>query len=179
MYLCYSLFQLIAVHGFSLIPFHFHFTVSLFLHFAFLYCELVSSPFPSLPPPLSLFHFLLFLYYSYTSPVIPLYFSLVERDYIPPLNFSVTELFIVPISFLPWIFPLSISLHYYVAWSPSLLHGNLPWSSTGLQLLPPSCFFFFILLFITSSYTDFYSFVFCSSLLPTSSLICPCPSPSY
>ena len=39
-----------------------------------------------------------------TSPLVPLYLSLVLRDhttFLPPLNFSVTKLFIVVISFLP------------------------------------------------------------------------------
>jgi hypothetical protein len=40
----------------------------------------------------------------------------------------------------------------------------------------PILFFCFILLFITSCCTDFYSFVICSTLLSTSSLTCPCPS---
>ena len=39
--------------------------------------------------------------------------------------------------------------------------------------------FLFFLLLITSCYTDFYSFVLCSSLISTSSLPCPCPSLHY
>jgi hypothetical protein len=59
--------------------------------------------------------------------------------------------------------------------SPSHTRGNLPWSSSGLWHLPPS---FFLSLFITSWFTDFYSFVLCSSLIPTSSLTCPSPLPT-
>jgi len=43
----------------------------------------------------------------------------------------------------------------------------------------PHSLFCFILVFITSCCTDFYSFVLCSSLLSTFSLTGPCPSPHY
>jgi hypothetical protein len=56
-------------------------------------------------------------------------------------------------------------------WSPRPTHSNLPRKSSGLEHLTPP----FLSLFITSLYTDFYSFVLCSSLTSTSSLTCPSP----
>jgi hypothetical protein len=86
----------------SIFSVHSHFTLVFFLSFPFLYYLPIYSHFPSFPS-FSLFPFLPFLYHSYTSPPVLLYFSLVPRDYTPspPLNFSVTELFVVLISFLP------------------------------------------------------------------------------
>jgi hypothetical protein len=72
------------------LPFHLLFT-NFFSFFCF-------SPF-------SLFPFMPFLYHLDTSPPVPFHLDLGLRDYIPPLNFSVTEFFIVLISFLPSVFP--------------------------------------------------------------------------
>jgi hypothetical protein len=79
------------------LPFFYFTSVStfiLFLPFSFLYHYFSISSF--LP-----FSFLPFQYYLDTSSLVPLYLSLIPTHYVSPLNFSVTELFIVLISFLP------------------------------------------------------------------------------
>jgi hypothetical protein len=70
-----------------------------FFHFTSIYTVFCLSP--SVSSVIYSSPFLPFLYYSDTSLSLPLYLGLVPRDYIPSLNFSVTELFIVLISFLP------------------------------------------------------------------------------
>jgi len=82
----------------------------------FFYYLPVSSPFSSFTP-FSMFPFLPLLYYSDTSPPVLFHLGLQLRDYIPPLNFSVTELFIVLISFLPKFSPvLQSALFSLVSW---------------------------------------------------------------
>ena len=73
-----------------------------------------------------------FLYYADTFPPVCLYLGLVPRDYIHPLNFIVTELFFILISFLPYFF-LYPSVHIITFLGLPALHMViLPWSSTGL-----------------------------------------------
>ena len=89
---------------FPFFPFTSISTVVLYLPFSFLYYLPISSPL------LTLLHLPPFLYHSDTSPPVPLYLDLVLRDYIPPPNFSVTELFTVFSFYLPSVFP-SLIVH--------------------------------------------------------------------
>ena len=86
-------------------PFHFHLYCLFFVPFTFIYYFSISSPFLLFPfslfPAISYRSFSALLYYLDTSPTLPLDLGLVPRDYIPSLNFSVTELFVVLIFFLP------------------------------------------------------------------------------
>ena len=116
-------------------------TVILFLPSPFLYYLPISSPFPF--SFFSLLPFMPFLYYSDISCPVLLYLGLVPRDYNPPLNFSVTELFIVLISFLHQIFPCpSICIIMFLG-LPALYMVILPWISTRLRHLPCPLFFLF------------------------------------
>ena len=92
-------------------PFYFHFSLSVppLLSFCFspsLYIIIYHSPFLFSLLSFVSYHliyvpFLSLHYYPDILPPTPLYFGLLLRDYIPPLNFSVTELFIVSTCFLP------------------------------------------------------------------------------
>lgn len=102
-------------------------TVVFSLSFPFLYYLpifsplLLSTPFfvscYFIPVP-----FLPFLYHSNTSPPIPLHLGLVQTLQ-PPLNFSITELFIVMISFLFHFFPCP-SVHIMFHLSPDSAHST-------------------------------------------------------
>ena len=66
------------------------------------------------------------------------------------------------------VFPVSFSPHYLFLGLPALQVVILPWSSTGLLLLPPSCCFVFIFLLITIYCTEIYFVLWCN--LPVSFL---------
>lgn len=135
-----SLFSL-----FFLVPLHFH-----LFYFTLFYCRFVS-PFLFLSlftnsfsfsflTPFSLFPFLPCLYYSH---VFLLSLDIIPTDYIPPLNFSFTEMFIVLIFYFLYIFPLSFGPYFNVPQSWVSASGNLPYSSTILRLFSSSFLFNF------------------------------------
>ena len=119
--------------------------------------------------PISLVPSLPFLYYSDTSPHVPLYLGLVSRDFFPSLNYSVLNFSLFSLRF--FLCP-SVRTHYYVPLSPGPTRRNLPWSKTGpWKLLSP--FFLYLLPVVVLIFTHLF-FVVVSYLLPR-----PCPSPSH
>jgi hypothetical protein len=107
-----------------------------------------------------------FLYYSDTSPPVPLHLGLVLTHNIVPLNCS----HLLP----PLNLPLPFSPHCYI---PLVSQPCTRQFHHGVELnynIYP-LLFCFILLFITICCTDFYSSVLCSILLSTSTPSCPCP----
>ena len=129
-------------------------TIYQFLHLLLLLLFFVTCYFTQIT-------FLCFLYYSNTSPSIPLHLSLVPTEY-PPPSISVLlncSLFSSLSSFR--FFSCPFSPHYYVSFCLLTLHVIiLPERSAGLWILPPpTALFLFILLFITIYCTDFYLFV--------------------
>jgi hypothetical protein len=140
----FSFTSVSAVVLFLSFPFLYYLLIFLFLLFtlSFVSCYFILIP------------FLPFLYYSDTSPSVPLPWLSTKRLH-PPSDFQCFWIVLIP--FLPWIFPCP-SVHIIVLLGLLALHVViLPWSNIGLQHLPPPLFCF-ILLLITICYTHFYLF---------------------
>ena len=119
-------------------------------------------------PLLTLLHFLPFLYYSDTSPPVPLYLDLVLRDYIPPLNFSVTELFTVFSFYLPSVFP-SLIVHIIMFLGlPAHADFTMEYHWT-MTLTPPP--FFVIFCYLLPLVVLIFTHMFFVLLPSTSSLL--------